>query len=290
MRHIFLAILFCSLASASEQSLAEALAATGIQYIKSGRIEQAKDAFYRALAHDENCGTALFQLAKIYEKEGLKNDAANLYSRALDRLKDQQKADAESRVKALNPSAYKLSVAFQEYSRSMSDISSRYSDSQTQDAIAMRLNNFHLKAFSSEKIVRTYGGFPIASIEIEEQMGYGVGILKDKPMSHVGAQHLRYLSIPQELVGLEYALIVVNSVSEVAITFTSDGVIFVLVSKGMSRVDTEKIRRIGKQTNLTPMSDGEGSYGVWAVYGHAGEKFTVAHHPLVALSIVKKAP
>jgi tetratricopeptide (TPR) repeat protein len=128
---------------ADDPVLAEALAATGATYAARGDTDKAKDALYRALANDQNCATAMFELAKIADKEGDKTTASDLFTKCYGRLKDTAKqAHCESRLKALNPYAIQLNVILSEYKSGLKFVEKTYPTAMVLFEAKERLSRF----------------------------------------------------------------------------------------------------------------------------------------------------
>ena len=76
------ALLIMGVTSAGERALADSLAATASTLAAKGNTAAAKEMFYKALANDENCPDAIFELAKIFDKENNTAAASDFYQRA----------------------------------------------------------------------------------------------------------------------------------------------------------------------------------------------------------------
>src|SRR4051812_9213992 len=107
---------------ASDSDLANALAEAGALHATKGHTEQARDSIYRALVYDKECSIALFELAKIEEKEGDKKYAITLYIRALPGLTNSRRDVAETKIKFASPIAAKASAIMEEYARGLDRI------------------------------------------------------------------------------------------------------------------------------------------------------------------------
>ena len=55
---------------AADTELAGAFAVSAAKLNKMGKLEKAKQLCFKALANDEHCAEALYQLGLIYQKEG----------------------------------------------------------------------------------------------------------------------------------------------------------------------------------------------------------------------------
>lgn len=138
-------------ARAEDRAVAQAMAAAGAVHASKGNDEQAKDYFFKALANDENCGEALYELGRLYEKEGNPVLAGEFYERAAVQLAGEKKpalaakrADAEKRLKAVNPLAVKLNGYFEDYARDLDRVASKLPDSMTLAALTERAEQLSL--------------------------------------------------------------------------------------------------------------------------------------------------
>ncbi len=124
-----------------DKELANGLAEAGAVCAKKGNAEQAIEILYRALVYDKNCGLALYELAKYYEKQGDTITAAQLFQRAACHLVDTEKRMlSETKAKLLNPSYAKLNAAMDEYARSLESISIRSASRSVTEAAVDRTN------------------------------------------------------------------------------------------------------------------------------------------------------
>jgi len=138
-------------ARGSERALADGLSAAGAATAAKGNTAQAKDIFFKALAHDDSCPEALFELGKIIEKEGDVATAGDLYQRAALQFAQEAKpanatkrAEAEKRAKALNPLAAKLNTVYEDYSQDLDKIVKKLPDSLTEVSALERVNELEL--------------------------------------------------------------------------------------------------------------------------------------------------
>ena len=66
----------------ADKDLAAALASGAAKLASESKNEKAKEMCFKALANDEDCAEALFELGKLYEKEGQSIAAADFLVRA----------------------------------------------------------------------------------------------------------------------------------------------------------------------------------------------------------------
>ena len=153
-------------ASASEKSLADALATAGTAHHSAGHLDQAKDLLFKALAYDSGCPAAIFELAKIYEQEGDVASAADFYKRAAtvyayDTTPESvtRHNEAEKRAKLLNPFAPRLQAALEEFSQDLDRLARR------NDPLIIQLAGDQVKELDlaavlpSEKIPKFYAAY-----------------------------------------------------------------------------------------------------------------------------------
>ncbi len=129
MKNIVMLVALLGSASAlsSDRSLiAEALSGAGEVNLKIGKTQSAKDLFYKALANDEGCLSAEYNLGLIFEKEGDKNNAISFFYKVISHQEaSNKKALAIARLKILDPFFGKLALILDDYSRSLDDVSKR---------------------------------------------------------------------------------------------------------------------------------------------------------------------
>lgn len=151
-RVITIALIFVGAVAlrAADRNLADGLATAGTAFAAKGNLTQAKDMFYKALAYDEECPDALFELAKIFDKEGSPH-ACDFYQRAaLNYAQDNKpanavkRAEAERRIKVLNPSAPRLTAVFEEYAQELDRLVKKSKDNLTIDAASARAEELKL--------------------------------------------------------------------------------------------------------------------------------------------------
>lgn len=134
----------------SDADLAAALAETGAIHAAKNHPEQAKDALYRALVYDPACGVALFELAKIMEKEGDPKTAAIFYQRAIPALRDSsRRVVAWDRIKTLNPYAVRLTAAMEDYSKGLEAVVIKNPNRQVLGSVESRISAIRLSDFIS---------------------------------------------------------------------------------------------------------------------------------------------
>ncbi|HLX65127.1 MAG TPA: hypothetical protein VKX17_27910 [Planctomycetota bacterium] len=158
-----LALVSIGLVRAEERNIADGLAATGAALAAKGNIPQAKDMLYKALVHDENCPDALYELARIIEKEDV-SLAADLYQRAFTEYTADNKpasaakrSDAEKRMRTLNPAAPKLTAAYEDYAQDLDKVVKKLTDNLTETSAMERVNDLKLATLvTSDKMPKFY--------------------------------------------------------------------------------------------------------------------------------------
>ncbi|MCY3017951.1 MAG: hypothetical protein NTW87_02825 [Planctomycetota bacterium] len=143
-------------APAQDKEVAQAYATAAATLSTAGRIEKAKEQCYKALALDDECSNALYELGKIFEKEGKNTAAADFLLRA-ERLYAKQEAadpavgpkrqDAERRVRTLNPYAGKLTEYLTYYAQELGGIYKKSPDALTAAETSERVTALQLADF-----------------------------------------------------------------------------------------------------------------------------------------------
>lgn len=127
---------------------ADGLATAGEAYLTNNRVEKAKDAFFKALFHDENCPVALYELAKIFQKEGNTAAASDFFNRAIHQMENGVSAhpefaskitDAKTRLQAVNPYAAQFSGAMEDYAQDLGKIVKKDNDALTNEEAYSRV-------------------------------------------------------------------------------------------------------------------------------------------------------
>lgn len=160
-----LSVLLCAsvAACAADRDLANALAAAGSAHAAKGNYAQAKDQLFKALANDDSCPDAVFELAKIFDKEG-NGAAGDFYQRASVLLAQDAKpanaakrGEALARVKALNPFAPRFASVFEDYSQELDKLVKKNSDSLTQESALEQVNELKLSSIlAPDKMPKFY--------------------------------------------------------------------------------------------------------------------------------------
>ncbi|MEI6234039.1 MAG: hypothetical protein WCT04_13370 [Planctomycetota bacterium] len=168
---VLLALGACAV-RAADRAVADSLAVAGASMAAKGNMGQAKEMFYKALANDENCPDAIFELAKIFEKEGSNVAAGDFYQRSMILMAEENKpasalkrTEAEKRMKALNPFAARLGALFEDYSSDLDKLVKKVPDTLTKDAAFARVNELKVPSIvTSDKLPKFY-----ASARAEEK-------------------------------------------------------------------------------------------------------------------------
>jgi len=134
--------------SRADDKEALALAETAIDLLGRGLTVKARETFFKALAHNENCPTALYELGKLFEAEGQNAKAADFLARAVTELGKGEKnnpswagkkMDAQRRLKVLNPYAAQFTYLLEEYSQDLAKLTKKYPDTLTIEEAAQRV-------------------------------------------------------------------------------------------------------------------------------------------------------
>ena len=141
---------------AGDAEIAAGYAGAAAKLSGEGKPEKAKAQCYKALANDERCAAALFELGKLFEAEGSAVSAANFYSQTVrvlttgDPVKGEdvvRLAEARRRLATLNPYAARLTGAMQEYSQNLSVALKKAPDSMSEDAALSRISALNLARY-----------------------------------------------------------------------------------------------------------------------------------------------
>jgi tetratricopeptide (TPR) repeat protein len=129
-------------------SEADALAMTGQEYLAKGRVEKAKDCFFKALFHDEDCPIALYELSKIFQQEQNTAAASDFYTRSIHQMENRLSShpdyeskisDAKTRLQAVNPYAGLFSIAMEDYAQDLGWIVKMSIDTLTNEEVSNRV-------------------------------------------------------------------------------------------------------------------------------------------------------
>ncbi len=120
---------------AADSELAEAFAVSAAKLNSQGKLEKAKQLCFKALANDEKCAEALYQLGLIYQKEGRIVRAGNFFANAARGFsKDASEEagtkmkDAKHRAQQTNPYAMRLQQVMTLYTRDLDAIAKKNPD------------------------------------------------------------------------------------------------------------------------------------------------------------------
>jgi hypothetical protein len=142
-----------------------------------------------------------------------------------------------------------------------------------------------------------YTGSPeehkLAKIRFTEQMGYTVGTLVKGARTH-NNDVVTYNTIPDELLGKEYTLVVAKVSSHVRIRFLTSGKVYLLQSAWCTPADVAGMLTpiAHKEENMPPLtSSGAETWSVWSITAKAGTEIEIkGAPPLVAESLEKSNP
>ncbi|MCY3018862.1 MAG: hypothetical protein NTW87_07530 [Planctomycetota bacterium] len=139
-----------------DPSLAAALAGSAAKLAAEGKADKARDLCFRALANDEDCPEALYELGKMFEKEGKAIAAGDFLARAARMFAKNEadnpgfgskRLDAERRLKKLNPYAGRLTELLTDYSLALSAVVRKVPDSLTKEEALDRIEALQLANF-----------------------------------------------------------------------------------------------------------------------------------------------
>jgi hypothetical protein len=140
------------------RKVADAMAQSGTATVAQGNIEKGKDFFYKALALNEDCPEALYELGKLFEKENKPVAAGDFYVRAVRLMAQEEKAgspfvakraDAERRIKGLNPFAPRFEALMEDYAQELGKIAKRTPDTLTREEAQDHVSKLQLASILS---------------------------------------------------------------------------------------------------------------------------------------------
>jgi len=140
----------------ADEKEALALAETAVDLLNRGRTDKARETFFRALAHNENCPIALYELGKMFEVEGHNAKAADFLNRAVTEFAKGEKnnsawsgkkLDASRRLKTLNPCAAQFTYLLEEYSQDLAKLTKKYPDTMTIEEAARRVETLEMASY-----------------------------------------------------------------------------------------------------------------------------------------------
>ncbi|HYG77960.1 MAG TPA: PA14 domain-containing protein [Planctomycetota bacterium] len=148
-----------------DKNLAAALAAGAAKLAADNKPEKARELCFKALANDETCPEALFELGKILEKDGKNVEAANFFVRAAREWSKSadappavqtKRADAERRVQALNPHAARFTALLTDYALEIgAALKKNNNDSLSLELAGERVRSLRLKELvAADKLPR----------------------------------------------------------------------------------------------------------------------------------------
>jgi hypothetical protein len=147
-------VLAASGAQCADKAIAAALAKSGAALAEKGKPDAAKEMLFKALANDSDCPEALYEIGKIFEKEGNNTTAGDFLLRAAQQLGAEEAAnpdfakkrkDAEARAQRLNPYSAQLTAAFSDYTTELNAIVKRVPDTLTLEEACDRVDQLRLK-------------------------------------------------------------------------------------------------------------------------------------------------
>ncbi|MFH0937755.1 MAG: hypothetical protein V1899_00490 [Planctomycetota bacterium] len=143
----------CFRLAAEDVKLAEGFAVGGVDLIAKNKIDKGQQLLFKALAYDNNCALALYELGKQFEEECNLVSAADFLARAVVELAKGEKnrkdyvakrADATRRLQKLNPYAIQISLLLENYAQDLIKINQKNSDGLTAEEISNRLDLLNL--------------------------------------------------------------------------------------------------------------------------------------------------
>jgi len=149
---LVLAVMLAVPVRAADQTVAAALGAAAAKLAAEGKLDKAKEICYKALANDEDAAEALYELGRIFEREGNAAAADFLVRAARQFAKEEaanpafggKRVDAERRVRALNPYALRYADVMTDYARELAAIAKKLPDAMTLEEAWDRITTLQL--------------------------------------------------------------------------------------------------------------------------------------------------
>jgi hypothetical protein len=141
-------------AQCADKATASAMAKGAATLAEQNKTDKAKEMCFKALAFDSDCPEALYELGKIFEKEGNNKTAGDFLHRAAQQMGLEEAAnpdfakkrkDAEARAQRLNPYSAQLTSAFADYSTELNAIVKKVPDTLTLEEACDRVDQLRLK-------------------------------------------------------------------------------------------------------------------------------------------------
>ena len=141
--------------AAQDKAVAAAFASGAAKLAADGKIDKAKELCFKALANDEDCPDALFELGKIFEKENNMSAAADFLVRASREYGKGEAAnpafaskrkDCETRILRLNPYATRYTTALADYTGELNTITKKVTDALTLEEACERADMLQLRS------------------------------------------------------------------------------------------------------------------------------------------------
>jgi hypothetical protein len=140
---------------AQDKAVAAAFASGAAKLAADGKTDKAKELCFKALANDEDCPDALFELGKIFEKENNLAAAADFLVRASREYGKGEAAnpafaskrkDCETRILRLNPYATRYTAALADYTTELNTITKKVTDALTLEEACERADMLQLRS------------------------------------------------------------------------------------------------------------------------------------------------
>lgn len=170
-------------AAGAERNMANGFAAAGAAQAANGNTEKARDLLYKALVYDDSCPDALYELARILDKDNHPS-AADFYRRAMMGYEKEKntaaapkRAEAERRLKVLDNYFPRFNAAVEEYAQDLDKLVKKNADPVTKDAASERVTKLDLPTLlPPDKVPKFYVAPPVVKAKVPD----------DKPAAPAG--------------------------------------------------------------------------------------------------------
>jgi len=170
-------------ASAADKVMASALASAAAKLASDAKFEKARELCFKALANDEDCAEALFELGKIYERDGKFTAAGEFFVRAAREFGAGEAAtpafasrrlEAETRIKKLDPYAARFTTLLADYTAELNAITRKSTDAFTQDEACDRADALKLRTVLSPDKAPKFDRPTVAAVPVKRPPEDGV--------------------------------------------------------------------------------------------------------------------
>jgi hypothetical protein len=146
-------VVSAGLARGQDEALAASFATAAAKLAADGKMDKARELCFKALANNDDCAEALYELGKIFEKEGRSVAAGDFLTRAARLFAREEggnpavalkRSDAERRAKTLNPCGTRYAEIMTGYAQDLGAIAKKTPDSLTAEEVMDRVTTLQL--------------------------------------------------------------------------------------------------------------------------------------------------